>query len=391
MVGGGQIQKVDIGLNPEARGWIAPQQGGDPVGGVYGQGYLKRPFTQGFEDTSKLPANSIAAASLDVNYRDHYPPMEQRDQPQGDGEGAVVQQRGVYGPQLGREQEWGQENRAGVESDYQVAAGRGDMSVSEGSQSDGSEEEEDEEEEEDDDEEDMVDNEVDDGDDDKRGQEGVPEQVKGVSGVGVGGSLPLSHSSMGGLDHSGQVRQDHPLRVDGGFQRNITDRDRATLKAAIGGTGTSNSPFGMFQSPSSTLPFLNSFSSPSNSTPQIGVGGHADVTPTQNGGGMAVIASGSGASYSLTRDGGLSRDTTREGFRETTVVTSLQEPSRIPSGPLHEQLQTTDVDNYYTTLLNTQVPPNNGVKTADSASRRMVDPQSTAETSLRRILSDPLT
>ena len=387
MVGGGQIQKVDIGLNSEARGWIAPQQGGDPFGRVYGQGHLKRPFSQGFGDPSKLATNSISAANLDINYRDHYPPMEQRDQVQGGGEGAVVEHRGVFGPQLGREQEWDQENRAGVESEYQVGAVRGEMSVSEGSQSDGSEEEEDEEDDDDDDEEDMVDNEADDGNDDKEGQEGVPEQVEGVSGVG--GNLPLSHASMGGLDHSGQVRQEHPLRMDGGFQRNMTDRDRASLKSAIGGTGTSNSPFGMFQSP--TLPFLNSFSSPSNSTPQIGVGGHADVTSTQNGGGMPVIASGSGASYSLTRDGGLSRDVTREGFRETTVATSFQEPSRIPSGPLHEQLQTTDVDNYYTTLLNTQVPPNNGVKTADSASRRMVDPQSTAETSLRRILSDPLT
>ncbi|KAG0593222.1 hypothetical protein KC19_1G313000 [Ceratodon purpureus] len=392
MVGGGQIQKVDIGLNPEARSWSGPQQVGEPFGGVYGQGHLKRPFAQGFGDPSKLPTDSVSAASLDINYRDHYPPMEQRDQPQG-GEGAVVEQRGVYGPQRGRQQEWGQENRAGVESNYQVAAVRGEMSASEGSQSDGSEEEEDEEDEEEEDEEDMAGNEMDDGDgdDDKGGKAGVPEQVEGISGVGVGGSLPLAHPSMGGLDHSGQVRQEHPLRVDGGFQRNIMDRDRATLKAAIGGTGTSNSPFGMFQSPSSTLPFLNSFSSPSNLTPQIGVGGHVDVTPTQNGGGMAIIASGSGATFSITRESGLSRDGTREGFRETAVVTTLQEASRVPSGSLHEQLQTTDVDNYYTTLLNTQGPPNNGVKTGDSASRRMVDPQSTAETSLRRILSDPLT
>jgi len=64
----------------------------------------------------------------------------------------------------------------------------------------------------------------------------------------------------------------------------------------------------------------------------------------------------------------------------------------MSSGPLHEQLQTTDVDNYYTTLLNAQAPPNNGLnKAADAASRRMADPQSTAESSLRRILSDPLT
>lgn len=375
MVGGGQIQKVDIGLNPEARGWIAPQQGGgDPFGGAYGQGHLKRPFSQGFGDASKLPANSISPASLDINYRDHYPAMEQREG--GGGEGAVVEQRGVYAPQLGREQDWGPESRAAVESEYQVAAVRGEMSVSDGSQSDGSEEEEDEEDEEDDDEDDMVDNDV----DDDKAQQGAPEQVESVSGVSIG-DLPLSHS----VDHSGQVRQEHALRVDGGFPRNLTDRDRATLKASLGGTGTSNSPFGMFQSPSSTLPFLNSFSSP---TPQIG---HADVTPAQNGAGMAGIASGSGASYCLARDGGLSREVTPQGFRETTVVTSLQEPPRIPSGPLHEQLQTTDVDNYYTTLLNTQVPPNNGVKATDSASRRMMDPQSTAETSLRRILSDPLT
>lgn len=365
MVGGGQ----QIGPNPDStRGWIAPQQqGGDPFGGAYGsQGHhLKRgPFQQGFGDPSKLATNN--STSLDINYqRDHYPPMEQRDPSQqqqqvGGGEGAVVdQQRGV----------WGQEGGGRVESEYQVAGGR-DLSISEGSQSDGSEDEEEDEEDEDDDEEDdMVDN-----DDDKEGPQGVAADQQQVEGVA---SLPLSHSPM-----RGQIRQEH------GFQRNMADR--ATLKAAIGtAAGTSNSPFGMFQSPSSTLPFLNSFSSPSNSTP------HSDVTPSQNGGGgMAVIASASGASYALTREGGLSRDVTRESsFRETTTVVTQEPSSRISSGPLHEQLQTTDVDNYYTTLLNTQVPPNNGLNktAADSASRRMADPQSTAESSLRRILSDPLT
>lgn len=106
---------------------------------------------------------------------------------------------------------------------------------------------------------------------------------------------------------------------------------------------------------------------------------------------MGDIGYASGASYTLTGDGGLSRDVTRVEFRETLVVTPLQEASRTSSGPLHEQLQTSDSDNYYTTLLNTKVPPNNGLKRADSVSGRNSDPQANAEESLRRILSDPLT
>ncbi|XP_073393855.1 uncharacterized protein [Physcomitrium patens] len=388
MVGGGQIQKVDAGLNSEARGWIASQQSGDPFGEAHGQGPFKRPFSHGFGDPTKV------ATSLDINYREHHPRMEQRAQQEGGGEGTQVEQRGVYGPQLGQEQEWSQGDRVGVESNYQEMAGvGGDLSESDGSQSEGTEEEEDEEDEDveddDDDDEDeddpnegdIADNEVHGGN--EKGGQVVTEQVGGVSSVSLGPSLPLLHSSMGALDQSGQVRQE-PVRADGAFHRN-------TSKPSVGTTGTSNSPFGMFHSPSSTVPFLSSFPSPSNSTPQTGVGGHTDVTPCQNGSGGGVTGSASGASYCLARDGGLSRDVTREGLRESAVVTPLQETPRRPQEPLHEQLQTSDNDNYYTTLLNTQVSPNNGMKRTDSASGPNGDPQSTAESSLRRILSDPLT
>lgn len=117
----------------------------------------------------------------------------------------------------------------------------------------------------------------------------------------------------------------------------------------------------------------------------------------QNGGGMlgVRIGAGSGPSYSLTRE------VAREGFRgENVAVGSLQEHTRITTAPLHEQLQSADTDNYYTTLLNTQINNsnnNNGMKAGESATdsatgqRRIVDPQSISEPSLRRILSDPLT
>lgn len=161
MVGGGQI-----GPNPETRGWIAPQQQvTDPFGQGGAYSHKRGPFQQGFGDPSKLATN----ATLDINYQDHYPPMEQQ---QAAGDGAVVdQQRGnVY-----KQPEWGQESGGRVvESEYQVATGR-DLSVSESSRSDGSEDEEEEEEDEDDeddddeDDEDMVENDV----DDKEGPEGV--------------------------------------------------------------------------------------------------------------------------------------------------------------------------------------------------------------------------
>lgn len=381
---GGQSHKVDIGLNSEARGWVVPQQSGNSFGGTYAQGPFKRSFSQSSRDSMKLISNSASATSLDINYRDRYPHMEQREQQQRGGEGAEAEQRSAYRSQLGRDRGWGLEDRAGVEANYEEIAGiRGDMSVSEGSQSEGTDEEDDEEdddEDDDDDEGDMVENEVDDADDDKEGQE-LPEQGGGMSSIGMGLNLPMIPTA--GLDHLGYMRRE-PLRVDGGFQRNM-------LKAPIGMTGASNSPFGMFHSTSATMPFLSSFSSPSNSALQIGAGGHSDVTPTQNRGGMGDIGYASGASYTLTGDGGLSRDVTRVEFRETLVVTPLQEASRTSSGPLHEQLQTSDSDNYYTTLLNTKVPPNNGLKRADSVSGRNSDPQANAEESLRRILSDPLT
>lgn len=402
MVGGGQTPKVDIGLNSTPGVHVAAQI--ETFGRAQGQGTPKRPVsTRSTEREFVDPNKAFSTESVrfipsdrDFSAQQGGYQMEESHHREEGGQGGGDDRPAAYGPQLGsmggngREQEWAQEQRVSVETEYREDAGvRDEMSGSEASHSEGTDEEEEEE----DDEGDMEDNEVDGEGPGERGSEGVSEHVEGETG-----GLPLSHSQMGGLDPD-QVRQDAAIASrDGGFQRNVLDRERSALKAGVGNTGVSNSPFGIFHSPSSTLPFLNSFSS-SPSSAQLG-GGHTDTNQAQNGSGMGVGPGSNAASYSLTREGGLSREASREGFRESTVTGSLQEHARITSGPLHEQLQSSaDADNYYTnytTLLNSQINNNNGLKATDSTNdssgrRRITDSQSSAEPSLRRILSDPLT
>ncbi len=186
---------------------------------------------------------------------------------------------------------------------------------------------------------------------------------------------------------------------------NGAERDRAVLKgAAVGGNNAgTNLPLGVVvvsHSPSpSALPFV-SFS-PSNAAQLAGSQGAAAHAATaqnrQNG--AAYVLSGEAV---LRDDGASSRGASGQEFGDGgAVVGSLHEQARIVSGPLHEQLQsTTDADNYYTNLLNSQLHAHHdGLKNATDTAhdshgskRRTMEAQaSAAEPPLRVILADPVT
>ncbi len=104
----------------------------------------------------------------------------------------------------------------------------------------------------------------------------------------------------------------------------------------------------------------------------------------------------------LRDDGASSRGASGQEFGDGgAVVGSLHEQARIVSGPLHEQLHsTTDADNYYTNLLNSQLHAHHdGLKNATdtahdshgSKRRTMESQASAAEPPLRVILADPVT
>jgi len=224
----------------------------------------------------------------------------------------------------------------------------------------------------------------DDGDDEGRGE---GEEVDDDQGVRDG--LERQHESAAVLS-----------KVENG-----AERDRAVLKgAAVGGNNAgTNLPLGVVvvsHSPSpSTLPFV-SFS-PSNAAQLAGSQGAAAHAATaqnrQNG--VAYVLSGEAV---LRDDGASSRGASGQEFGDGgAVVGSLHEQARIVSGPLHEQLHsTTDADNYYTNLLNSQLHAHHdGLKNATDTAhdshgskRRTMEAQtSAAEPPLRVILADPVT
>jgi len=224
----------------------------------------------------------------------------------------------------------------------------------------------------------------DDGDDEGRGE---GEEVDDDQGVRDG--LERQHDSSAVLS-----------KVENG-----AERDRAVLKgAAVGGNNAgTNLPLGVVvvsHSPSpSALPFV-SFS-PSNAAQLAGSQGAAAHAATaqnrQNG--AAYVLSGEAV---LRDDGASSRGASGQEFGDGgAVVGSLHEQARIVSGPLHEQLQsTTDADNYYTNLLNSQLHAHHdGLKNATDTAhdshgskRRTMEAQaSAAEPPLRVILADPVT
>ncbi|CAM6037296.1 unnamed protein product [Sphagnum compactum] len=187
----------------------------------------------------------------------------------------------------------------------------------------------------------------DDGDDEGRGE---GEEVDDDQGV-----------------RDGLERQQESAAVSSKVE-NGAERDRAVLKgAAVGGTNAGTN-----------LPL-------------------ATAQNRQNG--AAYVLSGEAV---LRDDGASSRGASGQEFGDGgAVVGSLHEQARIVSGPLHEQLHsTTDADNYYTNLLNSQFHAHHdGLKNATDTAhdshgskRRTMEAQaSAAEPPLRVILADPVT
>ncbi|KAL2612621.1 hypothetical protein R1flu_024313 [Riccia fluitans] len=361
------------------------------------QGFLQNVAERDYRETA-----AAAAAAAEGYHLDHRVQQQQKEncgesdeRKNAYGEG-VNQQLGGMG--IGREQDqWGGErDGVGGEADFRDIGplrGGGGGEVSEASQeSEGSEEDE----------------------DDPVLEEGEEEGDNGAAGDrSRGGESVLEESDNNNNHNHNESRagmpphHHHPQmpslesrmlgsRNMDGFQRPAQDRggDSRVMKA----TSSSSPPFGIYlQTPG--LPFINFQQAPP-PPPGPHMGTHVEATSGQNGGvGSGLAAAGSGG-Y-----GGISRDSYAKSLaaRECAMSSSMHEQQQQGQGQqLRESLQQSSEDNYYTSLLNSTASNNSsGQKSQDMGNEygagqkrsasRMMDSPSSAEPSLRRILSDPLT
>lgn len=241
--------------------------------------------------------------------------------------------------------------------------------VSSGSQSEGSEEEEDE----------------DDGDIDGEGEhvghQGVGRMVDGGL-IGQKDYQSLSHAQVGSIDARHELAG---LQTSEGFQKAKFDRERVS-KAS-----TSSAPsLGTFLSPSSTIPFLDSFASSPSVGPMLGP---VESNPAQNGAMVVSVGLESPPYYrdSVVKETGVSKGMCakeRGSFphEQSRIAQRVPMQEAIPVGAL-----TTETGHYYSSILHPsaitpQKDPGNQIVAVSH-----MKSNETMEQPLRSVLMDPCT
>ncbi|KAG6552141.1 hypothetical protein Mapa_006450 [Marchantia paleacea] len=383
MVGGGPSQIVDIGLSSlSGRSVQSDQYSRNMPGPKRSEPAKKQRPGEGFGDYSDAGKylgrdrpGFLQNAERDYREGGEGFHLEHRVQKESGGEND--ERKNVYGGNqlggmgVGRDQDqWGGGDRDGVggEGDFRDMGLRGEGS--EVSQSEGTEGEDE-----------------DDADLEGEGEEGT---VGDRSRESVLGDRAISHPQMASLE--GRMRQESMMASRGveGFQRTGSDRDRV-MKAPT----SASPPFNMYLQ-STGLPFIN-FQQASPSGAHLAT--HVEANSAQNGGVGGGVGSAMSGGYGM-REGGISRDSYAKSLaaRECAMGSSMHEQQS--QGHLHESLQSSE-DNYYTSLLNSTGSNNssapkgqdigNDVGGGQKRNARMMESPSSAEPSLRRILSDPIT